>query len=88
MPLEFLGWGGRPVSSLLETVPLGVKDFQLLGLGIQGGQKVAVTSSLKNSPTLGSGASRGVGERRSSRRPGAPTGARDAQQPPSLRGRG
>lgn len=30
---EFLDWEGRLVSSLLETAPLGVKAFQLLGLG-------------------------------------------------------
>lgn len=72
MPLEFLGWGGRPVPSLLEMVPLELKISSCSGLGVQGTQKVAATSSLKNPPTLGSGASRGVGERRSGSRPGHP----------------
>lgn len=53
IPQEFLGWGGRLVPSLLEVVPLGVKDFQLMGLGVQARQKVAATSSLKNPLTLG-----------------------------------
>lgn len=53
VPQEFLCWGGRLVPSLLEVGRLGVKDFQLLGLGVQARQEVPATSSLKNPLTLG-----------------------------------
>lgn len=47
IPWEFLDCGGRLVPSLLETVPLGDKDFQLLGLGVRAGQEMTAPSSLK-----------------------------------------